>query len=89
MIEHFFDWACYNGIKDKTKFHYLTIYITSNRRDDFNDRESRRKRRSSFSLWAAIGAVVLIILLIVWLTIADLWGDTDVAQFALPLANML
>lgn len=70
-------------------FHKLTIYIMSNRRDEFNDRESRKKRRNSVSLWASIGAVVLIILLIVWLTMADLMGDTDVAQFALPLANML
>lgn len=40
-----------------------------------------RKKRSNVNLWIAIGAVVLIILLIVWLTMADLWGDTDVAAF--------
>ncbi len=31
------------------------------------------------SVWVAIGAVVLIILLIVWLTVADFAGDTGVA----------
>lgn len=34
------------------------------------------------NLWISIGAIALIILLIVWLTIADLWGDTDVAAWA-------
>ncbi|MDE5573078.1 MAG: hypothetical protein K2N79_04825 [Muribaculaceae bacterium] len=62
----------------------------SNRRNDLHDHGNhKRERRRSISLWASIGAVILIILLIVWLTMADLWGDTDVAQFALPLANML
>lgn len=53
----------------------------SNRRDE---KALRKERRSSFSLWAAIGAIILIILLVLWLTIADLWGDTDVAAFAAP-----
>ncbi len=44
---------------------------------DHHRREHRRYQRTS--LWIGIGAIVLIILLIVWLTIADLWGDTDVA----------
>lgn len=48
-------------------------------------RERREKRRyNKTQLWVSIGAVVLIILLIVWLTIADLWGDTDVSA-VLPL----
>lgn len=37
------------------------------------------KRKNKTNLWVAIGAIVLIILLLVWLTIADFWGDTDVA----------
>ena len=37
------------------------------------------------SLWVAIGAIVLIILLLVWLTFADLMGDTDVAAFVTPM----
>ncbi len=44
-------------------------------------------------MWLVIGALVLIALLIVWLTIADLWGDTDVAAgapvFITPLTNLL
>lgn len=38
-----------------------------------------RSGNSKTNLWISIGALVLIILLIVWLTVADLWGDTDVA----------
>ena len=33
---------------------------------------------------AAVGAVILIVLLILWLTMADLAGDTDVAAMILP-----
>lgn len=41
-----------------------------------DDRHGRRYRRTQ--MWISIGAAVLIILLILWLTMADLWGDTDV-----------
>ncbi|MDE6287900.1 MAG: hypothetical protein K2M00_03840 [Muribaculaceae bacterium] len=37
-------------------------------------------------VWLAIGAVVLIILLILWLTMADLAGDTDVAAMLPPIS---
>ncbi len=37
------------------------------------------KKKQSKSLWLAIGALFLIILLIIWLTVADFMGDTDVA----------
>jgi uncharacterized membrane protein YvbJ len=47
-----------------------------------NDRRNNKQRRTQ--LWVSIGAVVLIILLILWLTIADLWGDTDV-QAIMPM----
>lgn len=40
------------------------------------DRDNRRQKKTQ--MWISIGAVVLIILLILWLTIADIWGDTDV-----------
>ncbi|MDE6489706.1 MAG: hypothetical protein K2L49_00935 [Muribaculaceae bacterium] len=40
-------------------------------------RDNRGKIQTK--VWLTIGAVVLIILLILWLTIADLAGDTDVA----------
>ena len=43
---------------------------------------SKRKRRTS--VWVAIGAIFLIILLIIWLTFADLTGNTDVAAFLAP-----
>lgn len=39
------------------------------------------KRKNNVSLWVGIGAIILIILLLVWLTIADFAGDTDVAAF--------
>ncbi len=44
------------------------------------------RKNNTRNLWIAIGAVVLIILLIVWLTMADLAGDTDVAACIAPLA---
>lgn len=37
------------------------------------------RRKSPKNLWMAIGAVILIILLIAWLTIAMFSGDTDVS----------
>lgn len=43
-----------------------------------------RSRSRKTQIWISIGAVVLIILLILWLTIADLWGDTDV-NFVTPV----
>lgn len=42
------------------------------------------EKRNKTNLWISLGAVVLIILLILWLTIADLWGDTDVAASIMP-----
>lgn len=47
-----------------------------------------RKDSKGVSTWLVIGAIVLIVLLLVWLSIADLFGDTDVAAFATPLLNM-
>lgn len=44
-----------------------------------SDYDKKNKKRTS--LWVAIGAIVLIILLLVWLTVADFFGDTDVAAF--------
>ncbi|MEE0978939.1 MAG: hypothetical protein UH625_05990 [Muribaculaceae bacterium] len=58
----------------------------SNRNIAKEERRSRLKK--SYSLWAAIGAVVLIVLLIIWLTVADMFGDTDVAAFMLPALRM-
>lgn len=40
-----------------------------------------KESKKTTNLWVAIGAIVLIILLLVWLTMADFFGDTDVAAF--------
>lgn len=42
-------------------------------------------RRNRAGIWVAIGAIFLIILLILWLTFADLTGNTDVAAFMSPV----
>lgn len=47
-------------------------------------RNNYRKRRNSPGLWVSIGAIILIILLIIWLTFADLAGDTDVVAAIAP-----
>ncbi len=39
------------------------------------------KRINKGALWVSVVAILFIILLIVWLTCADLWGDTGVAAF--------
>lgn len=44
----------------------------------------KSRRVSNRNIWVAIGAVILIILLIIWLTVADMAGDTDVAAAILP-----
>lgn len=46
------------------------------------------KKKNQTSLWVAIGAIFLIILLIIWLTVADFTGDTDVAAFIAPALNI-
>jgi uncharacterized membrane protein YukC len=43
-----------------------------------------RKNKNQTNIWIAIGAIFLIILLIIWLTVADFTGDTDVAAFIAP-----
>lgn len=40
---------------------------------------SRKKNKTS--LWLVLAVVFLIVLLIIWLTVVDLLGDTDVAAF--------
>lgn len=48
--------------------------------------QKRHHRRHKTSFWMVLGVGVLILLLLVWLTIADFWGDTDVAaDFIAPL----
>lgn len=43
-----------------------------------------KNKRNKTQVWVAIGAIFLIILLILWLTFADLTGNTDVAAFLAP-----
>ncbi len=47
-----------------------------------------KQSNSKRNVWLAVVAVVLIVLLLVWLTIADMWGDTDVNAIA-PLSGFL
>lgn len=41
--------------------------------------ENIRKKKSKANVWLIVGVIVLVVLLIFWLTWADLLGDTDVA----------
>lgn len=43
------------------------------------------KEKSSTNIWLIIGVVVLIALLLIWLTVADFFGDTDVAAMVSSL----
>lgn len=54
------------------------------KRDEYDRKRSHRDRRNRTSTWVAIGAIFLIILLLIWLTFADLTGNTDVAAFIAP-----
>lgn len=49
---------------------------------------SDHKQSNKTPAWLIIGVIVLIALLIIWLTVADSVGDTDVAAqvFNLPAA---
>lgn len=47
------------------------------------------KESSRLSIWLLIGVIVLIVLLLVWLTVADLFGDTDVAAFIPSVTSVL
>lgn len=49
---------------------------------------NKHRKKTKTNVWLAIGVAFLIILLILWLTMADLWGDTDVAQIAPMAANL-
>lgn len=40
-----------------------------------------KDKKSRTSAWVVVGSIILIVLLLVWLTYADLLGDTDVAAF--------
>lgn len=44
---------------------------------------NRNRKKSKVNGWLVAGVLILIALLLVWLTIADLWGDTDVASMVI------
>ncbi len=44
----------------------------------------KNEKRNHVSVWLAIGAIFLIVLLILWLTVADLTGNTDVTTLLSP-----
>lgn len=43
-----------------------------------------KESKSGVGIWMVIGVVVLILLLFIWLTVADFFGDTDVAAMIVP-----
>ena len=47
------------------------------------------KDKKQVPTWLLVGVIVLIVLLLVWLTIADLFGDTDVAAFVAPINGLI
>lgn len=46
-------------------------------------------KKTKISTWLIVGVIILIVLLMVWLSVADLWGDTDVAAFIPSFTNNL
>ena len=46
-----------------------------------------KKRNVRPNQWLVIGVVMLILLLLLWLTFADLFGSTDVAALVVPLVG--
>ena len=49
----------------------------------------KKQKNSKVNSWLVVGVIVLIVLLVIWLTMADLWGDTDVAAQIASLASTL
>ena len=47
-----------------------------------------QRKKGNASIWVTIGAIALIILLIIWLTVADFTGDTDVAAMIAPILEV-
>ena len=61
---------------------FKNITIMSN--NPYKAETDRRRKRNRINIWVAIGAIFLIVLLILWLTVADFTGNTDVAAFISP-----
>lgn len=47
------------------------------------------KKKTRINGWLLAGVLILIALLLVWLTVADLLGDTDVAAMVSPVVNSI
>lgn len=52
------------------------------RRHAGDDADFGKKKKS---VWLYVGVGVLIVLLLVWMTIASFWEDTDVAALITPI----
>ena len=50
--------------------------------------DNKKKDHSGIKLWLVIGVIMLIILLLLWLTVADMLGDTDVAARAMDITGL-
>ncbi len=50
---------------------------------------SDHKQPRKTSTWLIIGVIVLIALLLIWLTVADFFGDTDVAAQVINSSSAL
>lgn len=48
------------------------------------EREKSLRKKSKTNVWLVVGVIVLIVLLLLWLTVADFLGDTDVAAYISP-----
>lgn len=46
-----------------------------------SEKERGRRPGKKMNLWLVVGVIVLVALLIIWLTEADIFGDTDVAAY--------
>lgn len=63
----------------------LKLTIMKHEKHHHDGDAERRGGSSKTSIWLFFGVGILILLLLVWLTIADFWGDTDVAAAITPL----
>lgn len=63
---------------------------SESRRQKRREEKARSKKAYRFenhkrvNPWMIVGVVVLVVLLLIWLTVADFTGDTDVAAAILP-----
>lgn len=51
--------------------------------------DSKKHNKSRINGWLLAGVLILIALLLIWLTVADILGDTDVAACISPALSTL